>query len=89
MHNILVCACKSQDFAQSQKKIAQSHDREIVTFRNSGSRHLIDHVNSVYGFFVEKTNGILIIFHVCVLRIFFTTLYDDLGKVSITAKLIM
>ena len=35
MHKLLVCACKSQDFAQSQKKIAQSHDRETVTFRNS------------------------------------------------------
>ena len=35
MHNLLVCACKFQDFAQSLKKIAQSHDRETVTFRNS------------------------------------------------------
>ena len=35
MHKFLVCACKSQDFAQSQKKFARSHDRETVTFRNS------------------------------------------------------
>ena len=36
MDKLLVCACKSQDFAQSQKKFARSHDRETVTFRNSG-----------------------------------------------------
>ena len=35
MHKLLVCACESQDFAQSQKKFARSHDRETVTFRNS------------------------------------------------------
>ena len=35
MHKLLVCARKSQEFAQSQKKIARSHDRETVTFRNS------------------------------------------------------
>ena len=35
MHKLLVCACKSQDFAQSQKKIALLHVRETVTFRNS------------------------------------------------------
>ena len=35
MHKCLVCACKSQDFAQSQKIIARSHDRETVSFRNS------------------------------------------------------
>ena len=35
MHNFLVCACKSQDFAQSQKICARSHDRETVSFRNS------------------------------------------------------
>ena len=35
MHILLVCACKSQDFGQSQKNFAQSHDRETVTFRNS------------------------------------------------------
>ena len=37
LHKLLVCACKYQDFAQSQKKIARSHDRETVTFRNSES----------------------------------------------------
>ena len=36
MHNFVVCACKSQDFAQSQKYFALSHDRETVTFKNSG-----------------------------------------------------
>ena len=35
MHEFLVCAHKSQDFAQSQTKIARSHDQETVTFRNS------------------------------------------------------
>ena len=35
MHTFVVCACKSQDFAQSQKNFARSHDRETVTFRNS------------------------------------------------------
>ena len=35
MHKSLVCAYKSQDFAQSQKNFAQLHDREIVTFRKS------------------------------------------------------
>ena len=33
MHNFLVC--QSQDFAQSQKKIVRSQDRETVTFSNS------------------------------------------------------
>ena len=35
MHKFLVYAYKSQDFAQSQKMFAWSHDRETVTFRNS------------------------------------------------------
>ena len=35
MQNNSVCACKCQDFAQSQKLFAWSHDRETVTFRNS------------------------------------------------------
>ena len=36
MHKFLTCACKSQDFAQSQKNVARSHDRVTVTFRNFG-----------------------------------------------------
>ena len=36
MHNFLVCALKSQDFAQSRKKIARSPDRTTARFRNSG-----------------------------------------------------
>ena len=36
MHQFLVCASKSQDFAQSQENYASSHGRETVTFRNSG-----------------------------------------------------
>ena len=32
----LICAAKSQDVAQSHKIFARSHDRDIVTFRNSG-----------------------------------------------------
>ena len=35
MHNFLVCASKPQDYAQSQKFLALSHDRETVTFKNS------------------------------------------------------
>ena len=35
MHKFLVCACKSQDFGQSQTNFARSHDRETLTFRNS------------------------------------------------------
>ena len=35
IHNYEVCACKSQDFAQSQTISEWSHDRETVTFRNS------------------------------------------------------
>ena len=35
MHNFFICACKSQDFAQSQKKLARSHDRTTAHFRNS------------------------------------------------------
>ena len=34
-HKFLVCACKSQNFGQSQTNFAWSHDRETVTFRNS------------------------------------------------------
>ena len=37
MYSFLVCACKSEDFAQSQQNFARSHDRETVTFRNSGA----------------------------------------------------
>ena len=37
MHNFLVCSYKSQDFAQSQKFFARSHDHETVTFRISVS----------------------------------------------------
>ena len=33
--DFVVCACKSQDFAHSQKMFVRTHDREIVTFRNS------------------------------------------------------
>ena len=35
MHIFLVCAYKSQDFAQNLKKFARSHDRVTVTYRNS------------------------------------------------------
>ena len=35
MHNFLVCAYKSQDFAQNLKICARLHDRETVTFKNS------------------------------------------------------
>ena len=34
MHNFLVCAYKSQDFAQNLKIFARSHDCMTVTFRN-------------------------------------------------------
>ena len=35
IHNFLVCACKYQDFAQSQQNSVRSHNRENVTFRNT------------------------------------------------------
>ena len=35
MYKFLVCAYKSQDFAQSQNLFARSHNCETVTFRNS------------------------------------------------------
>ena len=35
MHKCLVFACKSPDFAQSQKFFERSHNGEIVRFRNS------------------------------------------------------
>ena len=34
IHNFLVCAYNSQDFAQIQENFARSHDRATVTFRN-------------------------------------------------------
>ena len=36
MHEFLVCACKFQDFVQSQEIFAQVHNCETVTFRNTG-----------------------------------------------------
>ena len=36
MDKFLVSACKFQDFAQSQKIYARSHNRVTMTFRNSG-----------------------------------------------------
>ena len=36
MHKFLVWAYNSQDFAQTQENCARSHDRDTVTFRNSG-----------------------------------------------------
>ena len=38
MHKFLVCACKSQDFAQIQNFFARLHDCETMTFRNSAAR---------------------------------------------------
>ena len=38
MHNYLVCAYKSQEFAQSQNFFALLHNHETVTFRNSANR---------------------------------------------------
>ena len=35
MHNFF-CAYNSQDFAQTQENFARLHDRETVTFKNSG-----------------------------------------------------
>ena len=43
MHEFLVCLCKSEDFAESQKKFARLHDLETVTFRNSGDRLHVKH----------------------------------------------
>ena len=41
MPKFLVCAYKSQDFMQSQKLFARSHNRGTVTFRNSDTRHIV------------------------------------------------
>ena len=41
MHKFLVCACKSQDFAQSQKNCARSRNRVTVTFRNSKEKRFL------------------------------------------------
>ena len=38
LHKCLVCTYKSQDFAQSQKFFARSHNRGTMTFRNSRPR---------------------------------------------------
>ena len=56
MHNFLVCACKSQDFAQSQKKIARLHDRETMTYKNS------DIVFYYICCTIEKKNIIILIY---------------------------
>ena len=37
MLSFLVCACKSQDIAQSQKIFGRSNDRTTARFRNSAS----------------------------------------------------
>ena len=48
IHNFLVCAYNSQDFAptqenfaQTQENFARSHNRATVTFRNSGLKHYL------------------------------------------------
>ena len=41
IHIFLVCACKSQDFAQSQKIFVRSHNRETVTFINFGQTYAL------------------------------------------------
>ena len=58
MREFLIWACKSQDFAQSQKKVARSHNRVTVTFRNSGrssskvcNDHLIDNTIFLFSLF--------------------------------------
>ena len=40
IHIFLVYAYKSQDFAQSNRNFARSHDRMTVTFRNSVENNL-------------------------------------------------
>ena len=46
MHKYLVCACKSQDFVQSQNFFARLHDRVTVTFRNSVIRQSFSDVSN-------------------------------------------
>ena len=55
MHKLLVCACKSQDLAQSQKKVERSHNRETVTFRNSAAHMVL----MAYWNFTSGTYGVL------------------------------
>ena len=38
MHKLLVCEYNSQYFVQTTEKFARSHNRETVTFINSGVR---------------------------------------------------
>ena len=47
MHQFLVCASKSQDFAQSQENFAPSYGRETVTFRNSGPVLVVTTKNNI------------------------------------------
>ena len=55
MHKFLVCACKSQDFAQNQKKIALSHNRTTGTFKSSDYNKKIQHLNNKKKMFKEFT----------------------------------
>ena len=57
MHKLLVCACKSQNFAQSQKKFAQLHNRETVAFINSESLILL----SLLSLFIYVSFQVIII----------------------------
>ena len=42
MHKFLFCVFKSQDFTQSQKTFARSHNRETVNIKNSAEDILPD-----------------------------------------------
>ena len=62
MHKFLVCAYKSQDFAQSLENYARSHDRDTVTFRNSaysmdsfvGLKRVQEHAHKKQSYCVRK-----------------------------------
>ena len=40
IHIFLGCTYNSQDFAQTQENVVQSHDCETMTFRNSAQSQL-------------------------------------------------
>ena len=48
IHKCLVCAHKSQDFAQGQTSFARSHKPETMSFRNSALDSNISQLFSVF-----------------------------------------
>ena len=62
MHEFFVCACKFQDFVQSQEIFAQVHNRETVTFRNSGVTCHVSHVTCHMSLYIYVYIFVLLLF---------------------------